>query len=290
MAALLSILLTEPQDELDRFGAGAKIYIARGTTTTVTDASDLTSLSIVAGTTLYEYADSAGTPGTDYYWFRTGKSTVATADDVSGWTGPILAGALSGGPLTLELVKNWNNVAASDTADDGWSPVAIAAINRAAIDAAGIDLGSSPDTTRTYDAAATVRNGTRLWVPGGIRAFTAVQTGDGTTWTTVTTTVRIGPLSHSRPTGEPGAYIEVIPGQTTRLDASYFIKVTGTAFATFGWDAWPMDLVQDVLAAYQRLAKDRDGQGAYPTETAAMRYLHLPLWHSYRDRYFPRVR
>lgn len=288
MAALLTITIADPANQLQAFGAGAKVYIQRGTTDSVDDSSALGTVAIVAGTTEYEYADAAGTPGTDRYFFRYGTASPATADDYSGWTGPVLAGALAGGPLSLEMAKNWTTT--TDTADDAWLSLAVRAVNRAAVDAVGVDLGPSPDTTRQYDAEAVVRDGTRLWIPGGLRAFLTVATGDGSTWTTVTSSVRIGPLAHSRPAGEPGAYIEVVPGQSIRLDASYFVRITATAFAGFGWDAWPMDLVHDALAAVQRMAKDRDGQGAYPTETAAMRYLAKPLWHGYRDRYFPRVR
>ena len=196
---------------------------------------------------------------------------------------------LPDGVINVTDVKAWN-ADPQPTADDGWMPTAVAAVNRAGVRACGIDLGPSTDTSRQYDASAVVRNGTRLYIPGGIREFLTVATGDGTTWTTITDSVRVGPLAHSRPAGEPGSYIEVIPGESVRLDASYFVRITATTLEGFGWDAWPADLVQDALAAYQRLALDKARGGQYPTEIAAMRYLHLPLWHGYRDRYFPRVR
>lgn len=287
MAALLDILVRDPQDVLDTFGAGAKVYIQRGLTDDVADSSALSSVAVVAGTTAYQYADAAGTPGTDRYFLRYGKASPSVADDYSGWVGPLLAGALAGGPLSLETIKTWGSIA--DTDDDPWLPIAIGSVNRAIVAGIGVDLGPSPDTVRTYDSAHAVRDGRRLWIPGGIRAFTAVETGDGSTWTAITSRVRVGPLAHSRPTGEPGAWIEVVPGESERLDVSDHVRVTGTAFATFGWEAWPLDLVQAGVAAVQRMALERSNQGQYPTETNALRYLDPKLLAHYRQRYFPAV-
>lgn len=288
MAQLLKFTIQDPQDVLDTYGAGALIRVERDTTSAMTGASEVTTIAVVAGTTEYEYKDASGVAGTHYGRYRLSKASPSVAADYSGYFPVYQYGASAGGPLTLETAKTWGEI--DDTADDGWLSLAVRSVNRAGVGAIGVDLSSSPDTTRTYDAAAVVANGTRLWIPGGIRAFSTVETGDGTTWTTVTTTVRVGPLAHSRAPGEPGSYIETIPGQTTLLDASDFIRITGTAFACFGWDAWPMDLTQDALAAVQRMSLDRARMGNYPTEIAALRYLHVPLWRSYGARYFPMVR
>lgn len=296
MAALLTITVLDPQDIIDTFGTGARVYISRGTTDDVDDATDLSSVAIEAETTQYEYADADGTPGSDRYWLRYGTASPSVSDDYSDWAGPVLAGALSGGPLTLETLKTWTDI--DDTQDDKWLPVAIGSMNRAIVSGIGVDLGPSPDTTRTYDADAvvSVRRGSvvipgrRLWIPGGIRAFTTVEVGDGTTWTDVTSDVRIGPLSHSRAPGEPGAYIEVKPDATIYLDSSYYIRITGTAFQTFGWEAWPMDVVQAGVAAIQRVALERDRQGQYPTETNMLRYLDPRVLMAYRALYFPVAR
>jgi hypothetical protein len=293
MAALLRILVSDPANVLQAYGAGAKVYIQRGTTDLVGDSSALSSVVVVAGTTEYEYADSAGTAGTDRYFIRYGTASPAVADDYSGWTGPLLAGALSGEVITLETFKTWANI--DDTVDDPWLPLAIGACNRAIIGPSGVglDLGPSPDTVRTYDACDAVRNGTRLYIPGGIRAFTTVEvSSDGSSWTAVTSDVRIGPASHERPPGEPAGYIESKPYTTgTATFAGYaYVRITGTAFATFGWDAWPMDLVQAAVAAVQRMSRHRDAPGEYPNETNALRYLDPKLLMSYRSRYFPAIR
>jgi hypothetical protein len=293
MAQRLKLTVPDPQDILDTYSAGALMRIERSSDYTVDDPgsanwSELSTKAIVAGTTEYEYIDATGVAGT--HWGRTRFSVASpnSADDYSGYSTPFLYGALPGGPLSLETAKLWGSY--EGTADEGWMALAVDAVNRAGIGLIGVDLGPSPDTTRQYDASAVVANGRRLYIPGGIRSYLTVSTGDGTTWTAITSYVRVGPVSHSRPPGEPGTWIEVKPEATVRLDASYQVKVTATAFEGFGWEAWPMDLVQDALAAVQRMSLDRARGGNYPSEIAALRYLHAPLWRGYGARYFPMVR
>lgn len=291
MAALIRIRVPDPQNILDAYGAGAKVRLERDTTFAMTSASEVTTIAVVAGTTEYEYQDTSGVAGTHWYWTRYSKASPSVAADYSGYGDPFQAGGLTGGCITLETVKNWSSI--SDTDDDTWLPLAIGAVNRAMVSAIGVDLGPSPDTTRTFDVSDTVRNGTRLWVPGGIRAFTAVEvSSDGSTWTAVTSDVRIGPAAHLRPPMEPGAYIEFKPyvsGSVGTFAGHVYIRITGSAFATFGWAAWPDDLVQCALAALQRMDLDRSRQGNYPTETVAMFYLDKRVLNAYRALYFPMV-
>lgn len=292
MAALLKITCAAPQDEIDTYGTGARIYIQKGLTDLVVDSAALTSLLIVAGTTAYEYGDIAGTPGTDRYFVRYGRSTISVADDASGWTGPLLAGSPSGEVIALETVKTWTGI--TDTVDDSWLAIAVGSLNRSIMRGIGVDIGSSPDTSRTYDGRSAVRGRTRLWVPGGIRTFTAVEiTYDaGTTWTAVTADVRVGPHVHEREPGVPGAFIEfkaVTTVASSFPDETDDVRITGTAFACFGWEAYPMDLVQDASSALQRMVTDRAGASQWPNETTAMRYLSRDLLTSYRVRHFPGV-
>jgi hypothetical protein len=294
MAQRLKLTVPDPQDIIDTYGAAPLMRIERSSDYTVADPgsanwSEIGTKVVVAGTVEYEYIDSTGVAGT--HWGRTRFSIASpdSADDYSGFSIPFLYGALPGGPLSLETAKLWGSY--DGTADDSWLALAVDAVNRAGISLIGVDLGPSPDTTRdTYLASDVKQDGKRLYIPGGIRSFLTVSTGDGTTWTAITSYVRVGPVSHSRPPGEPGSYIEVRPEASVRLDASYYIKVTATAFEGFGWDAWPMDLVQDALAAVQRMSLDRARGGNYPSEIAALRYLHAPLWRGYGARYFPMVR
>lgn len=295
MAALLEVTVENPQDQLDAYGSGALIYVNRGTTDDVGASSQVTTIPIVATTVLYEYADPAGTPGTDRYWFRYGKATIVTADDASGWTGPILAGALGSGPLSMETLRNYANI--TGTTDDKWLPIAMAAINRAVIRGIGLDLGPSPETVRLLDGDSATLRGARLRVVGGIRSFVTVEvsTDGGASWEDITSDVRLGPPAWEKPADDPYDYLEFVDPAAISGSHQWFppgrgnIRVTVTAFEGLGWGAWPWDIVQDALAAFQRLQLDRDRQGGYPTETSAMRYLTPGLIKAYRDRYFRAV-
>lgn len=304
MATLVRWHIDDPQNVLDTFGAGALSRIDRSsdytpaTAGSATWTTDLTTVAVVAGTTEHEYRDQTGVPGTSWYRIRFSKATPSASEDYSGY-GPVFqAGAPGGEVITLEVAKTYLGIPATDTDDDPWLPYAVGASNRAIIRRIGVDIGPSPDTTRYYDGCDAVRYGTRLWIPGGIRAFltVAVSTDGGTTFTAVSDDVRIGPNAHSRPAGEPGAYIEFKDRAAIAGAWSYFpdgtdnVRITATAFAGFGWDAYPDDLVQAGLAALQRLYADRSGRGAFPTETDAARYLNPVTMAHYHDLYFPRVR
>lgn len=279
---LVRIRVDDPQNILDAYGAGAKVRLERDTSAAMAAPSELATITVVAGTTEYEHQDTTGVPGTHWYRTRYSKASPSVAADYSGFSDPWQAGGLTGTVITVESAKNWAAIA--DTDDDTWLPLAVGAINRAIVGHIGVDLGPSPDTTRTYDAT-----GRRLWVPGGIRAVTTVEdSSDATTWTAVTADVRIGPLAQQRPPTEPGAYVEFLPHLARTF--SGYVRLTGSAFGTFGWAAWPDDLVQCALAGLQRMVIDRDRQGQYPSETTAMRYLDRKVLDAYRFLYFAPVR
>ena len=296
MATLVRLQALDPQDILDTYGAGALMRLERDTVSTMATASEIATVAVVAATTEYEHTDATGVAGTHWYRVRYSSAVPTLPVHWSGY-GPVFqAGALGGEVIALETAKTWQGI--SDVVDDPWLPIAIGAINGAAIDGIGVDIGPSPDTTRTYDLVGadgrtlTTQNGRRRWIPGGIRAFTKVEvSSDEVTWTDVTTSVRIGPAVHERP-GEPGAYIEVRPYSTgiVTLAGWLYVRITGTAFETFGWDAYPLRLVQACAAALQRMVAERDGRGAYPTETDAARYLNPAVLRRYHDMYFPSAR
>ncbi len=222
--------------------------------------------------------------GTHWYRSRYSIATPTLSTHYSGYGAVFQAGAPGGEVITLDGAKTWTKI--QDTDDDGWLAMSVGAMNRAILRSVGVDIGPSPDTTRTFDGYASIY-GRRLWVKGGIRAFTTVEvSADETTWTDISTAVRLGPADH--PPGEPYSYIEVKPHATTSLLYAY-VRVTGTAFATFGWDAYPADLAQAGYSALQRLATDRDGRGSFPTETDAMRYLNPATLEYYKRLYFPGV-
>lgn len=76
----------------------------------------------------------------------------------------------------------------------------------------GVFLGPSSSTTFTFDGSAAVRDGRRIWIPGGMRSFTTAQlkTATGGSWETIATgDVRLGPRTGMRP-GQPYLYAEFL--------------------------------------------------------------------------------
>lgn len=295
MATLPRITIPDPANQIQRFGTGALYRLERGTSSAMSDASEITTALIVATQTEYEYADPTGVAGTSWYRARYSTATPTLSTHYSGY-GPVFqAGAPSGEIVTLEQAKGW--VSITDTVDDAWLPVVVNAANGAAIGAIGVDLGPSPDTSRTYDGDAATLDGRRLRIPGGIRAFTAVEvsTDGGSSWTAVTTDVRVGPSVHSRPFGEPGAWIEFRDPAGITGSYSWFppgmdnVRISATAFEGFGWSAYPALLVQATTAAIQRAIADRRGRGDYLSEADMLRYFNQAVLKRYHDMYFRAV-
>lgn len=295
MATLPRIRVTAPQNVIDAYGTGALVRLERGTSSAMTDAAEVTTIEVVVTATEYEWRDATGEAGTHWYRSRYSTATPTLSTHYSGY-GPVFqAGASGGEVVSLEAFKRWADI--EDTVDDPWLPLAIGACNRAVVGTIGVDLGPSPDTVRLYDGDAALDDGTELWIPGGIRTFTTVEVteDDGTTWTDVTADVRIRPAAHARPPGEPGSHLAFIgspAGSYSRFpEGTDNVRITGPAFRTFAWDAWPDDIVQDVQAGLQRMSIDRERQNqAYPSETSALRYLNAKLLLAYRERWFPRAR
>lgn len=230
---------------------------------------------------------TAGNGTTSWTVTRGYQSTTAATHLINATVTQVADGSI----INLGSAKTY--IGDTDTTDDTWLVYGVGAVNRAFLRAVGVDIGSSADSVRTYDACEAKREGRRLWVPGGIRAFTTVEVStDGSTWTDVTTQVRIGPLAQERPPGEPGSYVEFKP-YTTGIVGSFagyaYVRITGTAGATFGWDDYPDDATQACLVALQRLYADRSGRGSYPTETDAAKYLNPATTSYYHDLYFPMV-
>lgn len=281
---LLTFRVADPQNVLDTYGAGALARVERDTVSTFATATEITTFAIVAGTTEYEYRDQTGLPGTHWGRWRISSASPASAADYSGYLASYQYGANAGAITTLEQVKNHANIPATDTTDDGRLALYVASTNGELIRRLGFDPSPSPDTTRTYDACDAQLYGTRLYVPGGIRAFTAVEVStDGSTWTAVTSDVRVGPLSHARLPGDPGWFIEFKPyttGGITSFDGYVYVRITGTAFETFGYPYIPDVLSKLADMIVLRMWNDRQAgtlssptpsKFIYPDDAAMLR-------------------
>ena len=143
MAALVRVSITDPQNILDTYGTGALYRIERGSSSAMSDASEITAAEVSNDGTEYEYRDQTGVAGTHWYRLRYSKASPSVASDYSGYGAVFQAGALSGEVITLETFKTWADI--DDTVDDPWLPLAIGSCNRAIIGPSGVGLDLGPN-------------------------------------------------------------------------------------------------------------------------------------------------
>ena len=279
MANLVVVTVPTPQDVLDTYAAAAVYRIERDTTAAMSSASEITTGTVSAATTQYEYKDATGTSA---HWYRIRYSTVTPtlAVHYSDY-GPIFQAGADDEYTKLERIKIAATI--SDTTDDaaltGYIGSANAEINRRI----GVYIGPSPHTVRLYDGHDAVRDRTRMWVPGGIRTLTAVSIATATGGTLTAGTIGdfyLGPAVHNLRPGAP--YMRV----DARLDLFYAgfqnIQLTGT----FGYAVVPDDLAklgdrivlgmwedrnaQARTASYYLFPKDVEMLAHYHAESFAM--------------------
>lgn len=233
MATLLTIPVGSPQDVIDRFGTGSLIRVERGTWPALSDATEQTTIAIVAGTNGYEWRDPTGIASTHGYQVRFSSATPSLATDYSAYSDPVQAGELLEW-TSLEEVKLWVDI--DDTEDDTPLRQAIEATNAYITQCVGRFLGPSTDTTRTYRRLEPGDGGRLLWIPGGIRSFTTLELRRRSTeaWETVTSgDVVVGPPSWELRSGQPYAWLEFIDdptGSWLSFPIHGEMRLTGAAF------------------------------------------------------------
>lgn len=234
--------------------AAARFRLDRDSSAAFDAPTEVSTTVLVSGTERYEIWDENGATAS-WYRFR-------IEDDVdsgiSGWSTPWQV--LASQPIaTLASVKQVLGSGASTTDDDMLSRI-IDGVNAAMVHRIGYYPGPSDDTTRTYDGAEAVRDGKRLWVPGGVRAVTsltlATSTGGSGTAATLTDFF-LGPSSYLSRPAEPYHYIEfkdVTTGAHSQFEYGFGNVV---AVGLFGWHAVPDDLVHIATAWAVRRWKAR---------------------------------
>lgn len=124
----------------------------------------------------------------------------------------------------------------------------------------GTEIGPSSDTVRTYDGRDALRNGTRLWIPGGIRTLTQVRIADTTGGTFTTATLAdflLRPKSFQRRADQPALFIEI--SETPSGSYPWFppyqdnVELTGT----FGYTAVPSAIADIATSLAVRLFQAR---------------------------------
>jgi hypothetical protein len=133
------------------------------------------------------------------------------------------AASHSDGATVTRISRRWTDLArvkraigmlATDTTDDLYLLDLIDAVSDEFDERVGVFLGPSTDTVRIYDGASAVRNGTRLWIPGGIRTLTQVRIADASNGTLHTATLAdfvLRPHAHERRPGEPYRHVDIVP-------------------------------------------------------------------------------
>lgn len=235
--------------------ANASFRLDRDTSAAFASPTEVTTTALTTGVERYEAWDTAGL-STSWYRFRIeDDGDVALSD----WSFPFQV--LEQQPIaTLASVKQRLGSGANATDDDVLQSI-IDGCNGAIIQRIGYYPGPSDDTSRTYSGKDAVRNGSRLWVRGGIRSLTTLSiagsTGDTATAATASD-YTLGPSSYLLRPGEPYQYIEF--KDVTTGNWSYFpygydnIETTGV----YGWGAVPDDLVHVASAWAIRRWKSRN--------------------------------
>lgn len=217
--------------------ANASYRLDRDTTAAFAAPTEVTTATLTTGVERYEVWDSSGTSDS---WYRFRIEDDAN-NALSAYSTPFQV--LSPQPIaTLASVKQRLGTGASTTDDDVLDDV-IAGVNAEIVRRIGYYPGPSADTSMTLHGKDAVRNGYRLWVPGGVRSVTtltiAASTGASGTAATATDYV-LGPAE--RRSGEPYGYIEfvdVTTGAWSYFPAAYSNVVIA---GLFGWAAVPDDL------------------------------------------------
>jgi hypothetical protein len=221
------------------YGAGAVARLHRDTTAAFAAPTSVTTVALVSGTDRYEVWDADGT-ASSWYRFRVENSG---GTEVSDWSVPFQV--LTQQPIaTLAGVKLRLGAGATPVDDDALTPH-IKAVNDAFIRHIGYYPGPSTDTTRTYHGRDAVRNGHRLWIPGGIRTLTGMTVGasTGATATAATSTDwSLGPTPTR--SGEPYWYVEWV--DVTTGNWSHYPFGFGNVVMTglFGWASVPDELIE----------------------------------------------
>lgn len=188
---------------------------------------------------------------------------------------------------TRAVVKARLGIPTANTDSDDLIDNAIAAAGSTITNYVGVEIGPSSDTTRLYDGRDATRNGTRLWIPGGIRTLTQVRLADETSGTLTTATLGdflLRPKAFQRRADAPALYIDI--SENPAGSYAWFppyqdnVELTGT----FGYAAVP-SIVADRAASLavrmfqarasgERGAVNMGGEGfgdAFPFLTSADR-------------------
>jgi hypothetical protein len=218
--------------------AGAVIRLERDTLVTFPAPGVVSTTALVSGTDRYEIYDASGT-STSWYRFRIQTALGVALTDYSTPFQVIARTPIA----TLGSVKLRLGSGATSTDDDVLQQF-VDSVNDQFVRHIGYYPGPSTDTSRTYHGRDAVRNGYRLWIPGGVRTVTGLTIGESTTATETAATltdISLGPTP--RRAGEPYWYIDFHDQVTGSWSYYPFGYGNVTVTGLFGWAQVPDELV-----------------------------------------------
>lgn len=241
---------------------GAAITTTNGTSVTVLDVLGFPST-------------GAFTIIVDSEWMRVTAGAGTTTWTVTrGYNSTTAATHLISAAVTLVPDAEWTGLGhMMDTL--GLTTAAQAAVMLPCVEAAnaelsrriGLFLGPSADALRLYDGHDATRDGTRLWVPGGIRTLTAVRLASSTGGTLTSATAAdflLRPHAHEMRPGSPYSYVQIAEDSSSRFWPGHDnVELTGT----FGPAAVDADCarIADMIAARMYQYSESGGDLTLPS-------------------------
>lgn len=205
----LTFTVPDPDDLLasNAYDAGALIRVERSATSDFATTTEITTIALVAATYSYEHWDTSGTSAS-WYRVRYSKASPTLSGHYSAYGDPFQVG--SSGYTDLDDVTSFYKF--PDDLDDALLAEIIDDVNGTITDEVGVALYPTGDTVRLYDGSRAMRNGTRLYIPGGIRTLTGIRIADETNGTLNTATLGdflLRPKSFERRPGQPAMWIDI---------------------------------------------------------------------------------
>lgn len=228
--------------------------------------------------------DVLGFPSTGAYtvivdseWMRVTAGAGTTTWTVTrGYNSTTAATHLISAAVTLVPDAEWTGLGEMmDTL--GLTTAAQAAVMLPCVEAAnaevtrriGIFLGPSVDVLRLYDGCDAVRDGQRLYIPGGLRTLTQVRLASASGGTLTTATIGdfvLRPHAHSLPPGAAYLYVDIIETSSSRFWPGYSnVEFTGT----FGPAAVDADCVRIAVMISARMYQYSESGGDLVLPTAS---------------------
>ncbi len=238
MANQLNVSVDDPTDLLALYGAGAKVRLERDTTSAFGSPVEVSTQTLVVGTTTYEFFDPTGT---DASWYRSRYS-----DSAGTLFGGYSDGFQAGAPTaysTVDALREFLQL--PDASRDNTLADLLLRVTTKINTSLGFDFfrhpGVSGTEVRLYDGD----NGNMIRVPEGIVSLSLVRSASSTGGTYGSLTAADWRLRY--PTQPGGPYTAVILTGVGAYRYWYAGFDTNELTGVFGYESVPEDIEQATL-------------------------------------------